>query len=393
LARGYDGTAPRAWVAGDLVDLRLERKGIQEELTDLVAADAPARLFGLKASTSSGLNFGYYGGQMWVDGVLTTIADGLIALTASVTNYIEHDRAGVVSKNSVGFSADRFPIAEVVANTILMTSVTDRRISNRPSIGYLSKSVAGGAGTTILTAVEARNDIYLFSGALTGNRIIEMPSIPKRCIVGNGTTGAFTLTIKNAAGAGVTIPQGMTLPVFTDGVNWSRVVTTLDGMLGGTLATALNLVVGGTAVPTIVKRKTANEFVASSTTLQNDDHLTFAIGANEEWVATIEAVWVDDVAGGLVLGVSTPAGATNEFSGIITGSGRDGRITAGQGISSGVGFVGDTTVEADGIARVTIWVLNGATPGNVTLQWAQAVSNGNQTGLLKGSFLVAHKIA
>jgi len=219
LSRGYDGTAPMAWAAGDLVDLRIERKGIQEELTDLVAADAPARLFGLKASTSSGLNFGYYGGQMWVDGVLTTIADGLIALTLSATNFVEHDRAGVVSTNTVGFSASKYPIAEISTNATVITSFTDRRISNRPQVGRLVKSVAGGAGNTILTAAEVRNDILEFTGALTGNRTIEVPAIARVWIVLNNTTGAFSLTVKTAAGQGLAVTQGKRAILTCDGVD------------------------------------------------------------------------------------------------------------------------------------------------------------------------------
>src|SRR5574341_184215 len=106
LVRGYDGTVARSWAVGDSVDPRVERKGIQEELTDRVAGGGMGRLFGVKESTTTGLTLGFYGGQMWVDGVLTTIADGTIALTASANpNFVEHDRAGVVTANTTGFSA------------------------------------------------------------------------------------------------------------------------------------------------------------------------------------------------------------------------------------------------------------------------------------------------
>ena len=401
LARGYDGTAPRAWAAGDLVDLRIERKGIQEELTDLVAADAPARLFGPKASTTSGLNFGYYGGQMWVDGVLTTIADGLIALTASVTNYIEHDRAGVVSKNAVGFSADRFPIAEVVTNTVLMTSVTDRRIANRPQVGRLVKSVAGGAGTTVLTAAEARNDILEFTGALTGNRTIEVPTMPRVWIVFNNTTGAFTLTVKTAAGTGIAVPQGKRLVLLCDGTNVERSLTSIDGMLGGTLATALNLVVGGTAVPTIVKRKTADESVTSSATLQDDNHLTFAIGANEEWCSEflISATGKLGVSG-IKIAVTTPAGATQDIDAFIVASDGGGADEAAQERTTASGTAIDfeaarfsALLTGTFSVRVKVWVLNAGTAGNVTLQWAQSTSNANAITFFKGSYMPAHRIA
>jgi hypothetical protein len=43
---------------------------------------------------------------------------------------------------------------------------------------YLSKSVAGGAGTTVLTQNEQRARVLEFTGALTGNRVIEVDATP-----------------------------------------------------------------------------------------------------------------------------------------------------------------------------------------------------------------------
>jgi hypothetical protein len=88
LVRGYDGTVARAWNIGDVVDLRVDRSEMIDA-DDKVQAGVLGRMFGIKGSTTAGLNFGYYGGQIVVDGVITAIADGVAALVGNQTNYIE----------------------------------------------------------------------------------------------------------------------------------------------------------------------------------------------------------------------------------------------------------------------------------------------------------------
>lgn len=85
--------------------------------------------------------------------------------------------------------------------------------------GVLTLSVAGSANVT-LTSTQAGNGILIFTGALTGNINVIVPATPTRSwVVVNGTTGAYTLTLKTAAGTGVAVTQGLTSQTFTDGVN------------------------------------------------------------------------------------------------------------------------------------------------------------------------------
>lgn len=74
-------------------------------MNEAIAALSPSAAFGINWSESIGLVYAYYGGTLLVDGVLTTIADGTVALSASTTNYIERTRAGAVSKNTTGYTA------------------------------------------------------------------------------------------------------------------------------------------------------------------------------------------------------------------------------------------------------------------------------------------------
>lgn len=87
----------------------------------------------------------------------------------------------------------------------------------------LTKSVAGGADVT-LTAVESSYPAMDFTGALTANINVIVTTTPKPLIARNSTSGAFTLTVKTSAGAGVAITQGAGYKgLYCDGVNVAAV--------------------------------------------------------------------------------------------------------------------------------------------------------------------------
>lgn len=81
-----------------------------------------------------------------------------------------------------------------------------------------NKNVAGGANV-VLTAAEAGVGTLAFSGALTANISVIVPNTAKRWIVVNSTTGAFTLTVKTAAGIGIAVTQGRATDLACDSVN------------------------------------------------------------------------------------------------------------------------------------------------------------------------------
>jgi hypothetical protein len=84
--------------------------------------------------------------------------------------------------------------------------------------GYATRSVAGGSDVT-LSEAEARSMILRFTGLLTANIAVVVPTREQTHIITNDTTGAFTLTIKTVAGTGVAITQGTKALVYCDGTN------------------------------------------------------------------------------------------------------------------------------------------------------------------------------
>lgn len=87
-------------------------------------------------------------------------------------------------------------------------------------IGRLSKDVSGGDDIT-LSATEANNTVMNLTGVLTANINVIVPvgAGPRLWVVTNNTTGAYTVTIKAAFGAGVVAPQGDVDLLSQDGTN------------------------------------------------------------------------------------------------------------------------------------------------------------------------------
>ena len=123
-----------------LLDLIAQSQASKEVTANaLFNAASPATLFGRRES-SSGLNWYYYGGCLLVAGTPTAIANNSAALvlTASATNYIEATPAGVVSKNTSGFTPGSIPLYVAVCGASSVTSYTDKR-------AYAFSASAGGS--------------------------------------------------------------------------------------------------------------------------------------------------------------------------------------------------------------------------------------------------------
>jgi hypothetical protein len=121
----------------------------------------------------------------------------------------------------------------------------------------LTKSVAGAADVT-LTASEAANMLHEYTGILTGNISVIVPTSVGLYHVFNNTTGAYSLTVKTVAGTGVAVTQATRTLLDCDGVNvvlplsaGTGTVTSVAagaGMTGGPVTTTGTLAVADTGV-------------------------------------------------------------------------------------------------------------------------------------------------
>ena len=91
----------------------------------------------------------------------------------------------------------------------------------------LSKAVVSGSYT--LTASEASNVIQKYTGALSGNVTIIVPSTVQVYYIVNATTGAYTVTISTGAGASAILTPGSQATLVCDSVNLFNANTILAG--------------------------------------------------------------------------------------------------------------------------------------------------------------------
>lgn len=93
------------------------------------------------------------------------------------------------------------------------------------SIGSLS------GGVRVLTTAEAARNVIVLSGALIANLQVVVPNQVRRWLIVNTTSGAFSTTVKTAAGTGVDVPQGgygAPVEVWSDATNVYNMVAPVN---------------------------------------------------------------------------------------------------------------------------------------------------------------------
>jgi hypothetical protein len=137
--------------------------------------------------------------------------------------------------------------------------------SNTFAYTQLTKNVTGG--TVTLSAVEYANVVQEYTGALTSNQIVVLPSTVQIYYLRNQTSGTFSLTFQTSVvgGGTVSVPQGQTLSVICDGTN----VYNSSSAAGGTLSNlALTLGQGSAASPALNFTGNINTGIYQPTTNQ-----------------------------------------------------------------------------------------------------------------------------
>jgi hypothetical protein len=142
-------------------------------------------------------------------------------------------------------------------------------------------------------------------------------------------------------------------------------------------------------------RKTADESVTSSTTIQDDDHLLFAIRASEVWQFELSLQVTGAAAGDFRFQVVGPTSYTVRYGyhALATAAASvEGDLRSQVSNESG----GDLTVgmvAATYLVTVQGIMVNSTNAGNLKLQWAQGTSSGTATTVKVDSYLKGTRIS
>jgi hypothetical protein len=363
---------------------------------ELIDAVSVAALYGRRASTSSGLTWGYYGGR--ADSTL--IAHGTVALTASDVNYIVADKStGAVSVSTV---ITNWNDSTNYSRLYLVTTDGSGPDPGNPWEDHrqvLGASGGGGGGATAFTALtdvpasysgESLKGVRVNAGetALEFETLLseftELGDVPssysghtlKAVRVNAGETALefYTPSSGSVATDAIWDTKG-DLAVATGANTASKLVATTNGFvltLDSGEATGMKWAPGGSGTPagsnTEIQYNNSSAFGASSKFTWNDTTRTLSVNHGTDGTAAViqcpaqatantagqgltvrAAAGLGSGAGGPLSLTAGAGGATNATGGGITiTAGASGGTTANGGGITMVGGVGGTASSALG---------------------------------------------
>jgi len=134
-------------------------------------------------------------------GILTITPSGSDTIDGNANQQLQLTESLVIVCNGSGFNTYAYGRSNAFAYTQLAVSVT--------------------GGTYVLSSAQASNTVQTYTGTLTSNQILQVPSTVQLYAITNNTTGAYTFTIQTSVGgsANLTVAQNQSVIAICDGTN------------------------------------------------------------------------------------------------------------------------------------------------------------------------------
>ena len=198
-------------------------------------AMSPASVFGRRAASSAGLNFGLYGTSRWyINAAPVVKSNSTLSLTASGNRWINVNRALTISQASGSvFDPDKLGLYVAIVGTSSVSSYEEHRDPHH-TVRFLFGDTTKAMSDTNqpLTYVEAMCDSLRLSGALTAQRDVIVPAVPRNYFIHANTTGGFGVRVKTASGAAATLADGALAVIVCDGTDCRAYGGTSGGTTG-----------------------------------------------------------------------------------------------------------------------------------------------------------------
>lgn len=217
------------------LDTIIQGSGSQDaQANALFNAASGAMLYGNRPATTTGLVWGYFGGNVTKsDRTQTTIANSTVTLTASTTNYItakKEDGSVYVQTATTNWNdtANYWRLYSVVVGAATITSYTDEREVGRMT-GAGTGLVAPVTKTTAFTLGPNENEVIcngtasitvtLPAASLWVGRKVRIKTIAAYAVI-SASSNVAPMTSATAGTAILAATAGKWAELVSDGSNW-----------------------------------------------------------------------------------------------------------------------------------------------------------------------------
>lgn len=356
---------------------------------DLIYASAANTLAKLAVGTDGQLLRVSGGIPAWSSSAIvgSTGTTGDVTLYASDNNF--QKIVGTAGTTDRTYTLPDVPSADFVMTEGTQTVNGDKKFTN---FGTPKTTVTVGATTSYTDYDVAATNNVQFDGATVdfsvdglangfeGQRLRLFNNSSQKMTIVNGTSSG---KIRTMAGNDIVLERHGAIDLVYDGTVWVNTATQAYAVTGQ---------VGGT----IFAIKTADESITNSSTLQNDDHLLFAVGAGQTWeVQGTVTVTENSNNKNFKFAFNAPGAATVKVSYIAYKASSSGIGGQGSDVQTANGTPSGSSTVGSGAGETLILDFRGiietATAGTVNFQWAEQTAGGTLT-VQDNSYLRATRV-